>query len=402
MKKKYTGKDEPKKIWDEVYKRAEKGSERPAIGEKSGYGFVFYSYGRLISDAHGLALALSELTDPADPITVGASAFDTATVILAASLISRSVIISDLSDGMTFNGLIITDKNTFSPKFISPEELRTLIAGALSGSSSSPSPHGKEEIEITFRSNGGSVTYSESAAILSALAFKTGCGLRKGDRLMSLIHPSTESGLLSGLLAPLLCSATSAVCINAKSTVRYMRSISPTKLFCPREVASAIILKLLRIKKKHPRTHSSVPSLSIEPMLLWLCRLSHPRISYLLGGRLRTIISTDEISPLSARVFFSFGIYSITVRSVKGLTPTLFHYGEDPRGVWKLPVGSTADMCNVQKGGVGSLVIKAPHVRKGIPLPNTYLPGEMPDSSSLVTPLCGFVMKNGRVFVSGE
>jgi hypothetical protein len=122
----------------------------------------------------------------------------------------------------------------------------------------------------------------------------------------------------------------------------------------------------------------------------------------LLGGKLRTVISTDEISPLSARVFFSFGIYSITVRSVKGLTPTLFHYGEDPRGVWKLPVGSSADMCNVQRGGVGSLVIKAPHVRKGIPIPNTYLPGEMPDGSSLVTPLYGFVMKNGRVFVSGE
>ena len=349
-----------------------------------------------------VALVLSDLTDPADPITVGASAFDTATVILAASLISRSVIISDLSDEMTFNGLIITDKNTYSPKFISPEELRAMISGELSGSYASPPPCGKEEIEITFRSKGGSVTYSESSAILSALAFKTGCGLKKGDRLMSLVPPSTESGFLSGALAPLLCSATTAVCINAKSTVRYMRSISPTKLFCPREVANALLLKLLRIKKLHPRPQRSAPSLPIEPMLLWLGRLSHPRISYLLGGKLKTIISTEEISTLAARAFFSFGIYSITVHSVRGLTPTLFHYGEDPRGVWKLPVGSSADMCNVQKGGVGSLVIKAPHVRKGSPIPNTYVPGEMPDNSSLVTSLCGFVMKNGKVFVLSE
>lgn len=401
MKKQYTGDGEPKKIWDAVYNNSKSRGEKYAVGEMSGCGFVFYSYERLISDAMGLSVLLSELTDPSDPVTVGAGAYDTAAVILAASLASRSVIVSDTSDSLTFKGMVITDKNTYFPKFISPEELRVLIAGILSGSPS-PSYQSGGEIEITFRSKGQSITYSESAAILSALAFKSGCSLTPHDRIMSLHSPSSENGLLCGILSPLLCGATSAVCADAKSTIRYMRSLSPTKLFCHREVINALILKLLRIKKRHPRAQKKAPSLSIEPALLWCNRLFHPRISYLLGGRLKTVISTGEISPVCARAFFSFGIYSITARSVKGLTPALFHYGEDPRGVWRLPLGARADLCNVQKGGLGSIVISAPHVRQGDHLPNTYIINEKTSPSSLVTPLLGFISKKDKIFVTGE
>ena len=404
MKKNYTGEGEPKKIWDAVYGRvkAKNLGARSAVGETSDCGFIFHSYDRLLSDAIGLAIVLSDITDPSDPITVGAGAIDTALVVLAASLVSRSVIISDRSDSLTFGGVIITDKRTHFPRFISPEELRPLIAGALSGNPSiSPHSDGKE-IEITFRSGGGSVSYSEGSALLAALAFKSGASLTPRDRLMSLILPTTEGGFLCGVLAPLLTGASTAVCADAKSTIRYMRSLSPSKLFCPGEVANALLLKLLRIKKRYPRVSSKSPSLSFQPSLAWFNRLFHPRIAFLLGGRLKTVISTDQLSPISSRALFSFGIYSISTRSVKGLTPALFHYGEDPRGVWKLPLGAEAELCNVRKGGVGSIVISAPYVRLGSVIRNTYLANEKPDGSSIVTPFLGFIFKNGNIFVSGK
>lgn len=399
MKKHYTGAEEPKKLWDAVYRRLKRRKKQNAIGENCGVGFVFYSYEKLINDALAAAVLLSELTEPSDPVTVGMGAYDTATVILACSIISRSVIISDTGESMTFKGLVITDKNTYAPRFISPEELRTLIAGVLSGGGAPNPPSEKGEMELTFRSHGQSVTYSERAVILSAVAFGTGCALTFRDCMMSLLPITCPEGIFCGILAPLLAGATAAVCVDARSTVRYMRFISPTKLFCPCGVAGALLLKLLRIKKRFPHYASNDRALSIDSARLWLNRLSHPRISYLLGGRLRTVIATGEIPAASVKAFFSFGIYSVMMRSVRGLTPALFHYGEDPIGVWKLPVGADADLCNVQKGGVGTVVISSPHIREGNFTPDTYRSNEKRSDSALVTPLSGFILKNGGVFV---
>ena len=402
MKKLYTGADEPKKIWEAIYRHAKRrgGIYLPSDGD--GKDFVFYSYEKLISDSRAAALLLLELTSPYDPITVCADAYDTFTVILAASLISRSVIISDERDEMTYNGLVITDKNTYYPRFISPEELHVLIEGILSGISAKKIPHRKDEMEITFRSGGESITYLESAALLSAIAFKTGCAISGRDLIISLFSPSVEIGFLSGILAPLVSGASVAVCDRPELLIRYIKSISPTKLFCERKIASALILKLLRIKKLHPRPQRAKISLSIDPSFIWLKRLSHPRISYLLGGRLKTVITSGELSPVSAKALFSFGIYSISMRSVKGITPALFHYGEDGKGEWKLPVGVSADICNVQKGGFGNIVINSPYVRQGHHIRNTYLPHEKSTPTSLVTPLFGFIGKKGDVFVVGE
>ena len=402
MKKRYTGSDEPKKIWNTICKHEKKRGGIYLPISFGGKEFVFYSYEKLISDSRAAALLLLEMTSPYDPITIAADAYDTMMILLACSLISRSVIISDERDSMTFRGLIITDKKSYSPKFISPEELHTLIAGTLSGNPSSDIQCTREEIEITFRSKGENVTYSESSALLSAIAFKTGCALSSHDRLISLFSPSLENGFLCGILSPLISGASLAVCSQPESIIRQIKALSPTKLFCERKVASALILKLLKIKKLHPRSPKAKISLSIDPSVIWLNRLTHPRISYLLGGKLKTVISLGELSPISAKAFFSFGIYSISIRSVKGITPTLFHYGEDKKGKWKLPVGASADICNVQTGGLGNIVISSPYVREGHHTPNTYLPYEKASPSSLVTPLCGFVAKKGGVFILGE
>ena len=399
MKKHYTGSDEPKKIWDAVYRHAK---NKGGLYLPDGKDYTFYSYEQIISDAIGASIVLEELTDPSDPVTVGAGIYDIITVILACSLISRHVIISDERDEMTFGGLVITDKNTHFPKFISPEELRVLISGAVSGNDDIKVPDSKAPIDISFRSSGLSITYGEQAALLAAIAFQTGCALSRKDNLLSLFSPSSENGFICGILAPLITGASVAAGERAEIVIRYMKSLSPTKLLCSRTVASALILKLLRIKKLHPRPDRKRISLSIDPSFIWLNRLYHPRISYLLGGKLKTVITLGELSPVSAKAFFSFGIYSISMHSISGLTPSLFHYGEDRRGEWKLPVGACADICNTQKGGTGTIVISAPHVRKGDCSPNTYIPYEKPSSTSLVTPLCGFVTKKGGVFVIEE
>ena len=397
MKNRYTGEGEPRSLFDAIERHLKNRKKHNAIGETCGIGFVFYTYERLINDAMGAAILMSELAEPSDPITVGASAYDTAVMILAASVLSRSIIISDPGESLTFNGIVITNKNTYSPRFISPSELRTLIAGVLSRGTPALPTCERGNAEISFRAGGQSDTYSERAALLSAAAFNAGCAIAKNDRLISLFTPSSPEGLFCGILAPLIAGSSSAVCADARSTVRYMRSLSPTKLFCPTEVAGAILLKILRIKKKFPRTSYSHSPL--DTTRLWINRLSHPRISYLLGGRLRALIVAGEIPEGSANALFSFGIYSIMMRSVRGLSPALFRYAGDRIGKWSLPLGADADMRNVQKGGVGNLVLSSEGVRMGESVGHTYAENEKLSKTSLITPLKCFIMKNGGVFL---
>ncbi len=398
MKNRYTGEGEPRSIFDGIERHLKKRKKHNAIGETCGTGFVFYTYERLINDAIGAAILLSELAEPSDPVTVGTSAYDTAVITIAASVLSRSVIISDSDDSLTFKGIVITDKNTYSPRFISPSELRTLIAGVLSRRNPSLPSFERGNAKITFRSKGQSDTYSERAAILSATAFNVGCTLTAKEKMMSLFSPHTPEGFFCGILAPLIAGAYTAVCADARSTVRYMRSLSPTKLFCPSDVAGAILLKLLRIKKKIPRT-SYTPS-PLDATRLWINRLSHPRISYLLGGRLRALIVAGEIPKASVSALFSLGIYSVMMRSVRGMSPALFRYAGDRAGKWSLPLGTNADMRNVQKGGIGNLVLSSEGVRMGEPVGNTYTENEKLSENSLITPLKCFITKNGGVFLT--
>ena len=111
------------------------------------------------------------------------------------------------------------------------------------------------------------------------------------------------------------------------------------------------------------------------------------------------MIVAGEIPDASASALFSFGIYSIMMRSVRGLSPALFRYAGDRKGKWSLPLGAAADMRNVQKGGIGNLVLSSPGVRMGAPTESTYSENEKPDGSSLITPIKCFVMKNGGVFL---
>ena len=211
-------------------------------------------------------------------------------------------------------------------------------------------------------------------------------------------------GLFCGLVAPLLSGGASVECPSTKNLMKCLKLSSPTKLFCSSNTASALLLKLLHIKRLPQKAlaTSIFPVRSADPSYLLLKRLSYPRVLYSLGGRLRSVITTEPMSDISSRAFFSFGIFAISMMSEKGLVPSMFHYTGDPSAVWRLPLGARADLCFVRSGGVGRVIIHSPSVREGAFISDTYLPLQKRSSSSMVTSLSGFVLKNGNIFVVNE
>ena len=397
MKKRHVGVGEAESLFDAAERHLKRRKKHLAIGEADNGIDVFYTYERLMKDAAGTAILLSELAHPSDPITVSASPYDTMVVLLAASALSRHVIVSDADKKMTFNGVIITDKSTYSPRFISPAELRTLIAGVLSRGEPYPPAALRGKMEITFRQGEKSDTYSEAALLLSASAFSVGCAITPRDKIVSVFSPHSPDGLFCGMIAPIISGACVSVCPDSKSLLNHLKDLSPTKLFCPDGTAASLLLKHLKIKKKFPvPSHSPEP---LSPARLWINRLSHPGISYVLGGKLGAIIAVGELPEASVNALFTLGIYSVMMRSVRGLSPALFRYGGDKLGAWSLPLGATADMHNVQKGGIGNLILSSLGVRMGDPIKNTYAEGEKLSDCSLLTPLKCFIMKNGDVFL---
>ena len=89
------------------------------------------------------------------------------------------------------------------------------------------------------------------------------------------------------------------------------------------------------------------------------------------------MIVWGELSEMHIDRFFSFGIYAVTMLSEPGLTPSLFHYGGDKTGIWRLPEGVYVDVCNVQKGGIGNFMFYSHAICRGKESADTLLPGEI-------------------------
>jgi hypothetical protein len=101
------------------------------------------------------------------------------------------------------------------------------------------------------------------------------------------------------------------------------------------------------------------------------------------------------------RCFFSFGIYALAVGSERGLCPSLFHFGGDGRGVWRLPAFCRADICRAEKGGIGRIIIFSPAIQEGECMDSTYVPLEKHwngEEIALVTAASGYILKDGSVF----
>lgn len=395
-----------KSIWERVYGHLKARGKRRAVGEFCREGFVFHSYENLIGDALALSQYFVESSEPSSPITVSLGAYGKAISMLACSILGRRMIVED----MEARGIRLCGELPRGEIFVSEEELKAAIVGILSRKTDiSPIARGGC-FEIVFRSGIDEVCYSESAAIHSALAFSTASALAADDCLAFICHTGSPEALFCGLLSPLLLGGASAECALPRNLIRCLKFASPTKLLCPTPVANALVLKLLRINGRKER--SAFPSVQSkkpldkppvpDPSYLLLKRLTHPRVAFALGGRLRSVITTGPLSPISAGAFFSFGIYTLSMLSESGLVPALFHYSDEASGVFRLPLGARADLCNVQKGGVGKLIIESPSVRNGIFFPDTYLPLQKRAESAMVTKFRGFVLKNGSVFVVGE
>ena len=396
-----------KSIWERVYEHLKIRGKKRAVGEFFNEGFVFHSYENLIGDALALSQYFVENSAPSSPVAICLGAYGKAISMLACSMLGRRLIIEDMEE----RGIILQSELPKCELFVSDEELRAAIFSILSRKTSISPISRVGNFEIVFRSGEGEeVYYSENAAIHSALAFSTATALSAEDCLAFICHTGSPEALFCGLLAPLLTGGASAECAMPRSLMRCLKLTSPTKLLCPTPVANALVLKLLRINGR--REGSAFPSVQSkksldkppvpDPSYLLLKRLTHPRVAFALGGRLRSVITTGHLSSISSGAFFSFGIYTLSMLSESGLVPALFHYSDEASSVFRLPLGAHADLCNVQKGGIGKLIIESPSVRKGLFYSDTYLPLEKRSETAIVTQFNGFILKNGSVFVVGE
>lgn len=390
-------------IWEAAQASAGKRGNKYAIGETREGGTVFWSYEKLLSDSRAASVFLNEKANGKASVSLsGLKAYNTAVFIIAASRLGYSVSVTDGND----KGLFIEDTDSKKVLFVSEEEISPILTGILALFPTPALPTESCESFITFRTESEEITYSESAALLAAEAFAEGCALSRSDRLMYLISENTPEGLFCGILAPIIKGASSIKCDDPRNLIRQTKLCSPTKLFCPAKTAGALLLKLLRIKRLARRYlepscgKNTLKALS-DPTLILFRRFMQPRITYALGGRLRSIITTSVLSPRRSRAFLAFGIFTVGVYSEKGLVSALFHYGGDKAEVWRLPSGSRADVCHVQNNGVGQILLFSSAIREGKSVSATYIPLEKHFDSAdtaLVTLKRGFLLRDGSVF----
>ena len=386
-------------IWNTVQVNAKKRANKQAIGEARSGGAVFWSYEKLLADSIAAAVFLSESSNGSIPLTIsGLGTYNTAVFIIAASRLGYSLIIKKDAP----KGFFIGDS------FVAEAEIRPRLTGILSRGEPFSLPQSSGEALFTFPVEDNLVTYSESSALFSAEAFSEGCALSSCDRLMYLVAENSPEGLFCCIIAPLIKGATSVKCDEPRDLLRHLKLVSPTKLFCSAKIAGALLLKLLSIKKLPRRaledSHNSDTFKNLsDPTWVIVRRLMQPRITYILGGKLKTIITSKPMSPGRSRAFFAFGIFTIGAYSENGLVSALFHYGGDKPEVWRLPSGCRADVCHVQSNGIGQILLFSPAVREGNDCGATYIPLEKhfdEDDTALVSRLSGFILRDGSVFVT--
>lgn len=364
---------------------------RSAIGESlDGSSVITFSYQRLISDADAAAILISELSQKGSPISLhGGSSYDSAVIFLACSSLKRRLIISDgLEDVM-----LLTDPQG-EPISIDLNELRALISGVLArGVPAAPRADGEEMKIVFYDSLRGERCFSESAAVLSASELAASCRLSAKDTLLFTLPLHSPEGFFGGVLAPLLCGACTVCCPSERSVIRDLKLTRSTVILCSPRLTLAIKKKLSNLCRLPIHVFSKKSALNGGATLIkYFCaaeiacrRLLMARVRVSVGGRLRALVSLSEISDDSARALMFFGIECVMVLSTSACIPAAFRYGDDRRRVWTPPRDTVADICDVQRGGIGRITISSPRLCEGS------------RDGTAVTELVGFITKNGEI-----
>ena len=366
--------------------------EKKAIGEEVYSGMVFFSYKKLISDAEGAAVLISELSERGSAITLYPSGgYDSATILIASSILGRSLIISSGSIGQ----VELTDRSGETVR-IDLDRFRALTAGVLARPSPPLPLTDGGEMKLIFKSEESERCFSESAVISSSLAFSDIRHLSHRDTLISTLPESTPEGIFGGILAPLLCAATSVCCCDVRSVIRAMKLSQPTVIFCQSIVAKAIRKKLLGLCSLplHLSESAHIEAKPLSPLKKCfgaaeraLRRLLMIRIRSILGGRVRSIISLGDLPDDCIGSLAFFGIECIMILSTPRCIPAAFKYEGLRSHVWSLPFDTLADLQGVCPGGIGQITLSSPRTCE------EYLPHGNGDK------LRGFITKNGSIFV---
>lgn len=371
---------------------AERLGEGTAIGEEVYSGMVFFSYKKLLSDAEGGAMLISELSEKGSQIAlIGGGSYDSATILAAASILQRSLTVTS---GET--GFIELTSRDGEKLLIELDRFRALTAGVLARTAPpDPTPDG-DGMKIIFKSPELSRCFSESALISSSLTFSAIRRLTFRDTLISTIPEATPEGLFGGIVAPIFCGGTAVHCRDAHSIIRAMKLSKPTVIFCESKIVRALRKKLvslcslpLHLSEKAqtaPRYTGSIRR-CLGAAERALRRLLMTRIRAVLGGRLRSIISLGDLPDDCIGALSFFGFECVMLLSTPRCIPAAFKFEGHRSLVWSLPLDTRADLEKVGRGGIGRITLHSPRAC------------ERSKSESVEDKLYGFITKNGSIFV---
>ena len=433
------------------------------IGEGFGEGVLICSRGKLYDECRALARYIkARLCGKAPSILLcDGGMYDTATVAVTASLLSCTLTLSrDIPTERIECSVTIAPHPPVwqsDELFISTDELQAIILGELAeehirnlerieaeknipvfewGASLESQGFGacvKDDksaecdaetspnatlFELVLLSNPAGKDferYSEAAVISAAREYRVAEGLFPFDTCFSTLHSCTKEGFFGGILAPMMTSKRIFHASPSPCLFEQMRLSSPTKLLCEPSLAAEIAYSMQRLKET-PRAWRK--GRGSNPLRLKLDRL-FPRtraairrlrlvfIHYPFGGRLSGICTVgDSLSTLpdsTVDTLLGFGIVATSLMSVKNCLLTGFRRASDPADLWRLARGLRADMCDVEKNGVGRLTFGGNLVSDAPTNGHTLTAGELrlefPEKRLLVTELCGFPSRNGTFFV---
>jgi hypothetical protein len=178
-----------------------------------------------------------------------------------------------------------------------------------------------------------------------------------------------------------------------------MKLAKPTVLFCESKIARALRKKLaslcslpLHLSKKvrtAPR-HIGAVQRYIGAAERALRRILMTRIRGILGGKLRSVISLGDLPDDCIGALSFFGFECIMVLSTPRCIPAAFKFEGFRSPIWSLPTDTSADLEKVRRGGIGRITLYSSRAC------------EKSNPDHIEDMLCGFITKNGSIFVLQE
>ena len=403
-------------IWGEVASMAIKREKSKAVSSFGDDCVTGLTYGRLIRDAVSLAETICD-TQPSAVLLHGGGAAEVALAILSASLAELPLILCGKdSPGAAIDrtlaacGSVFAISDTLSNRSMDRSEMRAAIEGREGRADGLLSQFRGNGFFISFLDRDRLDSYGEEAFLHSAGQYAVMSALTDKDVCLSDLPPSSPSGLICALLAPLISGGEAAFMSECEELESAARQIRPTQLLCREKTAIGALGIIKRNERGaiakpvlfSPKRRSFSELIGEESAFARKRRLYAGRLMRL-GGSLRRITVTDRLAPIAEDMLSEVGIVTGRLLSADGCPFVGLRTSLSGGHGWCLPKGLFADMCAVEGGGVGLLTLSGVGIciPSDKPIRRGCVPGEFRldgwEGLSLVTDLRGYVLPNGQI-----